>query len=202
MSQDRRIIFQNIKSALDGVDKVARPQIDFSILVAEGKIDQADPWLDFKKTFESVRGVFCDSVEDLVAFIKNQNLTQGYCDPGLKECLGDPLSAYFTIEYEYPRERVNDLSFAITCGSHVIAETGTIVLKDHDSVNRLATVAPWLHIAAVETPNIHPTVRDALLAFGDDPNIVWVTGPSKTGDIEGILIEGVHGPGEQVCFRI
>ena len=35
---------------------------------------------------------------------------------------------------------------------------------------------------------------------GDSPNIMWCTGPSKTADVEGILIEGVHGPGEQIAL--
>ena len=36
----------------------------------------------------------------------------------------------------------------------------------------------------------------------DAPNTIWCTGPSKTADVEGILIEGVHGPGEQVALLI
>jgi L-lactate dehydrogenase complex protein LldG len=46
-------------------------------------------------------------------------------------------------------------------------------------------------------------VRDvgtALTLLGNDPSVVWVTGPSKTADVEGILIEGVHGPGEEIAL--
>jgi L-lactate dehydrogenase complex protein LldG len=49
---------------------------------------------------------------------------------------------------------------------------------------------------------IHRTIPDAIAAFGPSRNILWATGPSKTADVEGILIEGVHGPGEQVAFFI
>jgi L-lactate dehydrogenase complex protein LldG len=45
-------------------------------------------------------------------------------------------------------------------------------------------------------------VPDALLAPDEDPNVIWVTGPSKTADVEGILIEGVHGPGEQAVLLV
>ena len=42
----------------------------------------------------------------------------------------------------------------------------------------------------------------AVAALGDDPNIIWCTGPSKTADVEGILIEGVHGPGVQIALVV
>jgi len=52
----------------------------------------------------------------------------------------------------------------------------------------------------VRRSTIHRTIPDAIAAFGDSPNIIWCTGPSKTADVEGILIEGVHGPGEQIAL--
>lgn len=124
------------------------------------------------------------------------------CDPAFWRVIGEPFEALFTIEYTSPRERVNDLQFAITRGSAVIAETGTILLKDRGSVNRRATVDPWMHIAVVSGKSIYRSVLEALVHFDHDLNIVWVTGPSKTGDIEGILNEGVHGSGEQICLRM
>ena len=199
---DKDKIFTNIRDALAGIEKSPRPDIDFSSIVAHGRLEGVDLWDAFKRNFESVRGYHFDAIPDLVQFIQEQKLTRGYCDPALKEAIGEPLSAHLDIQYEYSREEVDDLAFCITRGSGVVAETGTIVLKDGDTVNRLAAVAPWLHIAVVNDADIHRTVRDAILSFDDDPNIVWVTGPSKTGDIEGILIEGVHGPGEQVCFQL
>ena len=42
----------------------------------------------------------------------------------------------------------------------------------------------------------------AVSAMPADPNIIWVTGPSKTADVEGILIEGVHGPGIQIALLV
>jgi len=44
------------------------------------------------------------------------------------------------------------------------------------------------------------SVAQAVAMLGDDPNTIWVTGPSKTADVEGILIEGVHGPGRQIAL--
>lgn len=201
MASDKEMVLAAIKSALEGVEKTPRPDIDFTELVARGRLTGASDWDAFRANFESVRGRYCDSIEDLVTFIQQHDLKRGYCDPAYKEMLGIPLSSHFEVEYTYSRDAVDDLGFAITRGSSVVAETGSILLKDRDTVNRLAAVAPWMHIAVVAESAIYRTVRDAILDYDDDPNIIWVTGPSKTGDIEGILIEGVHGPGEQVCYR-
>lgn len=202
MSSDKDKIFDNIRDALKDVEKFPRPTIDFGSIVAEGRLASGSPWDAFKRNFETVRGYLLETIPALATFIKQKGLKRGYCDPALKAALGDPLGEYCDIQYTYPRDEVDSLEFAITRGSGVVAETGSIILKDRDTVNRLAAVAPWLHIAVVEESKIYRTVRDAILDFDDDPNIVWVTGPSKTGDIEGILIEGVHGPGEQVCYRL
>jgi L-lactate dehydrogenase complex protein LldG len=42
----------------------------------------------------------------------------------------------------------------------------------------------------------------AVAGLGSDNNVIWVTGPSKTADVEGILIEGVHGPGVQIALVV
>ena len=81
-----------------------------------------------------------------------------------------------------------------------IAETGTVVLTETDTSSRLAALAPWVHVAIVKRAQIFIDVPQAVAALPQDPNIIWCTGPSKTADVEGILIEGVHGPGEQIAL--
>ena len=66
----------------------------------------------------------------------------------------------------------------------------------------LAALAPWVHVAVVPRRSIHVDLPEAVAALGDDPNIIWCTGPSKTADVEGILIEGVHGPGVQIALLV
>ena len=64
------------------------------------------------------------------------------------------------------------------------------------------SLLPPMHIAVVERRQIVPDLFDAfqfLAAGGLDnlpSNITWITGPSKTGDIELQLTTGVHGPGK------
>ena len=100
------------------------------------------------------------------------------------------------------RERYDHYQFGITRACGAIAESGTLVLNDETTSDRLAALAPWVHIAVLERHELIRSIPEAVDRFGDSPNIVWATGPSKTADVEGILIEGVHGPGEQIALLL
>jgi L-lactate dehydrogenase complex protein LldG len=55
-------------------------------------------------------------------------------------------------------------------------------------------------VAVLDPSDITDTLVQRLCALPEDPNVVFVTGPSQTADVEGILIRGVHGPGIQACL--
>lgn len=88
---------------------------------------------------------------------------------------------------------------AVTGVQLAIAETGTIVCRSGPGQARGASLIPPLHVALVCAPQIVPDLFDAfdqLAALGALPtNVNLITGPSKTADIEGVLVTGVHGPG-------
>ncbi|MEQ1843619.1 MAG: LUD domain-containing protein, partial [Verrucomicrobiales bacterium] len=66
--------------------------------------------------------------------------------------------------------------------------------------DRLAALTPWVHVAVLDPRTIAPSIPAAIGQFGESVNLLWVTGPSRTADVEGILIEGVHGPGVQIAY--
>jgi len=103
-----------------------------------------------------------------------------------------------------PQERQRTILAAdvgITSADFAIAETGTLVLCSKPGQERLTSLAPPVHIAIVERSQIVPDLLDLFdrLATAGNPtlpsNLVLITGPSKTGDIELQLTTGVHGPG-------
>jgi L-lactate dehydrogenase complex protein LldG len=78
-----------------------------------------------------------------------------------------------------------------------IAETGSLVLVSSEERHRLVSLVPPLHIALVPTSALLPTMAEGLrrvAASGPASAITWVTGPSRTADIELTLVVGVHGP--------
>lgn len=90
----------------------------------------------------------------------------------------------------------------ITSATFAIAETGTLVMASSPQRPRLASLLPPVHIAIIDATQVLPDLFDLfdrLQAEGLESmpsNLVLITGPSKTGDIELKLTTGVHGPGE------
>jgi L-lactate dehydrogenase complex protein LldG len=88
----------------------------------------------------------------------------------------------------------------ITYAQAGIAETGTLVLDSSVERNRLVSLVPPVHIAILHASQIFMTLGETLSALqgGDEisPAITFITGPSRTADIELTLAIGVHGPQE------
>ena len=88
----------------------------------------------------------------------------------------------------------------ITKAQAAIAETGTLVLDSSAEKNRLVSLVPPIHIAILDASRIYSTLGEMLSALQSggevSPAITFITGPSRTADIELTLAIGVHGPQE------
>jgi L-lactate dehydrogenase complex protein LldG len=198
----RAAIFAKIETANAALKtKAAYPDYDLKIVHSAPKLEGDDLWEIFVRNFSYVNGKAMNSTAQLIAFLLENKQLHGYCDPALYDRIGSQLAAAgLTVETEYHRDRYDDYQFGITRASGAIAESGSVIIDDDRTSHRLAALSPWVHVAVLERSEIHRTIPDAIAAFGDSPNIIWCTGPSKTADVEGILIEGVHGPGEQIAL--
>jgi len=88
----------------------------------------------------------------------------------------------------------------ITSADYALAETGTLVMLSSRQEARLVSLLPPVHVAIVPRSRILANL-DELLTLLPKPaeqtsSMVLITGPSRTADIEQILVRGVHGPGE------
>ena len=93
-----------------------------------------------------------------------------------------------------------ELDAGITDVHAAFAETGTLVCSSDAGHSRGLSLVPPTHIALVRETDILPDMIDYWprlrgLSGADLPSSqAFITGPSKTADIEGVLIQGVHGP--------
>ena len=90
----------------------------------------------------------------------------------------------------------------ITGANFALADTGTIVLDSTEEPLRLASTFPERHFVLLDPRKILPDGPSAVgllrtLHLRDSPDfIAFITGPSRTADIERVLTIGVHGPRE------
>lgn len=77
-----------------------------------------------------------------------------------------------------------------------LAETGTIILTNGPGKSRLATLLPPVHIALVPTTALTTDLFTWAVDFDRQmsTNLNFISGPSKTADIEQTMAVGVHGP--------
>ena len=154
----------------------------------------------FVRNFLANHGNVIESAQALVEFLKDRGCKHGIADGKLADTFG--LEKFFELDRDFDRSNPEVYDFGISRASMAIAESGAIVLKDRNTADRLATIAPWIHVAVVKESDIVPTISDALEKTVDCPYAIYVAGPSKTTDVEGVLVEGVHGPGCQVCLIV
>jgi L-lactate utilization protein LutC len=98
-----------------------------------------------------------------------------------------------------------DVAATAACGvvraTAAVAATGSIVV-DSSRAGRLVSLLPPVAVFVVAASSVVALTgdvlrrREELWPAGPPTNVVFVTGPSRSGDIEMILAVGVHGPGE------
>ena len=103
------------------------------------------------------------------------------------------------------REQAFAAEVGITGVDFALAETGTLVLSSLTEGAQLASLAPPIHVALYRRSQVFGSLEEILERLPvprdlDQPvpgrSVVFITGSSRTADIEQILIHGVHGPRE------
>ena len=102
-------------------------------------------------------------------------------------------------------DAVYDVDVGVTDVQAALAETGTLVCSGDADHARALSLVPPVHVAIVRVEDILPDMIDywaRMSVAGRIPSsTAFITGPSKTADIEGKLVKGVHGP-EKVIILI
>jgi len=148
-------------------------------------VSKSDPINRFKESVESVAG-HCivttdvtDSLNQIITDLKAERIAHS----------DNPPNAHDIFHFDV----------GISTVQAAIAETGTLVLDSACERHRLVSLVPPVHIAIVNASAIVETLGDALTLLQKkeiSPAITFITGPSRTADIELTLAIGVHGPQE------
>jgi L-lactate dehydrogenase complex protein LldG len=94
----------------------------------------------------------------------------------------------------------------ITPAERLVARTGSIFLRSDRSGGRQLSVLPPVHVVVATASQLVSSLGDALDQFANDAGAcsfaTFVTGPSRTADIEKILVLGAHGPKRLVVVLV
>lgn len=116
-----------------------------------------------------------------------------------------PLARWSGVELsgpDSPRGELLAAELGVSSAQWGIAETGTVVLESARERHRLVSLLPPVHVALLPAARLLGTLGEALSALRTSTGapasrtITFVTGPSRTADIELTLVVGVHGPRE------
>ncbi len=135
---------------------------------------------------------------NLPAALSQQDVNVFFAD--LKEAEGENL-----------RRHVIDSYIGITAADFCMADTATLVMRTRAGQARSVSLVPAIHIAVIELNQIIADLKELYALLKWDPKakkegltncMTFISGPSKTADIEATMVHGAHGPREVHVFVI
>jgi L-lactate dehydrogenase complex protein LldG len=101
-----------------------------------------------------------------------------------------------------PRDLQASAEIGVTGCDAAIAETGSLVLLSGPGKPRAASLLPPVHLAIVRRRDLRSSMgeffNERATSIADAACCSFITGPSRTADIELTLTVGVHGPGKVI----
>jgi len=207
-STSKEKILKKIRNAL--IDKAENPysNIDFESNVYTRKNESLD--ITFAEEFTKVAGkyIYCadqsEFLKNLQKLITEKNWPHIFCrDERLRELLYNA-----KIPYDSDEAKFNDQIVGITCCEYLVARLGTIVVSSRQMSGRKMNVYPEIHLVVAYRSQLVPDIKHALKAVKQKyqtvlPSMIsFITGPSRTADIEKTLVMGAHGPKDLYLFFI
>jgi L-lactate dehydrogenase complex protein LldG len=207
-STSREKILKKVRDAL--IEKTEPP---YPILDQESPVftEITEP-LDvaFAEAFVKIAGkfVYCESEDEflgsLQSFIVEKEWGLLYCqDPHLQALLRSA-----GIPFESRTEAILEATIGITRCEFLIARLGSVMVSSRLSPGRKIIVYPEVHLILAYASQLVPDLKHALTGikkkYRDNfPSMVsFISGPSRTADIEKTLVMGAHGPRELYVFLI
>ncbi len=109
------------------------------------------------------------------------------------------------------RDQVEKSFIGITSADYCVAATATLAQKSRPGQARSVSLVPSIHVVVIELQKMLATLEELYTLLKWDPTeqaegltncLSLISGPSKTGDIELIMVHGAHGPRELHLFVV
>jgi L-lactate dehydrogenase complex protein LldG len=219
MSDARSDIFARIREAL----KVKAPKPHLKGEPKPGSTSSvAKPWLpDGGETADASLSILAEQLAKLKAVLirvpdhasaakavaelsaaKNWKKVAYHGHPLLRPVAAALPCETWEADTSFEKQRLEGCDAGITTCESIVAQLGAILVSSASSGGRALSILPHVHVVVAEASQVVPDLGSALALakarHGDQmPSMLsFITGPSRTGDIERILVLGAHGPKE------
>ena len=99
----------------------------------------------------------------------------------------------------------------ITSADFCVAASATLVMRTRPDQPRAVSLVPSIHVAVITLDQIIENLEELYFCLNWDPKeqaagltncMTFISGPSKTGDIELVMVHGAHGPRQLIVYVI
>lgn len=201
-----------LKSIRDALVNAMPPPYDSVDLESDIYVRPNDefPEISFAEAFSMVNGqfVYCADFEELNVnlntLIHKKELNSIFCG---EDFLCD-LMKDFDIPGLNKFKEVSEHQAAITSCEALVSRLGSIVMSSSQGCGRKGFSLPPIHIVIASTRQLVFDIKDAFNFLNKKYKdklpgmITFITGPSRTADIEKTLVHGAHGPREVYLFLV
>ncbi len=199
-SSSKEIILNRIRAAKEARNSNISPTFDSeSPVFKEIQPSQVEC---FKNELETVSGkcTICNSENELLdaldSYLKTQNITEVFCTDEKIISLLDKKD----IKHTKNADDFTEMQAAITDCEFLVARTGSVVVSAAGAAGRQLNIFPPIHIVIAQKNQLVNYPENALETMQkkystDLPSMIsFISGPSRTADIEKTLVLGAHGP--------
>lgn len=164
----------------------------------------------FAREFTNVSGkfVYCDGeiavVENLIALVEELGVSKIYAwEPFVQNLLGSYGFPILSTDKDFEQAEIG-----ITTCEALVARNGSIMISNANAGGRRLSIYPPIHIVFAKASQLVMDIRHAMALINEryadnlPSMLTTITGPSRTADIEKMLVLGAHGPKELYVFLI
>ena len=147
-----------------------------------------NPEQRFREEFTALKGEIIESLEKLREFLASFSKIATDGSDRVKQAIG------------VGNGPLREADLGVTACDCLIAQMGSIVVSPTTAGGRVLSVLPAVHLVIAHRNQILPDLASALAFIRRRYDGQWpstlsiITGPSRTGDIEKVLVLGAHGP--------
>jgi len=201
----RELILQRIKSSMEQGRNFPVPAYDKSSSVFPVPQDLLKTFTD---ELNAIGGnvILGDNIQELIAHFElichQKQISKVFCiDEEIKSYLKDS-----SIDTTKNSKDFKEMQLGVTRCEFLVARMGTVVVTSGQPSGRRLNVFPPIHVVFAKSSQLVAFPEEALEKLNEKYNnilpsfISFITGASRTADIEKTLVMGAHGPKEIFVF--